>query len=392
VLVAGAPAATAARSVPDALFGQHVSALASATPATLPSVGAIRLWDTGVTWKDLEPTADDYDWAPLQAAVSRAKALGATEILYTVGSTPSWAATNPNSTKALYGAGTNSPPRDNDDYVDFVGDLLEAAPDITAVQIWNEANLPDFYLGTAAQMAAMTKAAAPTIRAHGAKVVGASTTVRSKGPVGTFGKAYGPAMRKAKAWSSVDVVAAHFYPPAKDGPSTRVAYIKKVKAYYRKYGAGSKPLWDTEMNYGDLRSYMKVQRSYTGATAATYVARTYLDSMRYGVQRVFWYGWDINVLGTAMTSSGAITSGGTAFLEIREWMRGKQWRGCTMKASITTCRLVATDGTKQAIRWAQGSKSYKVGSGVTISYLDNTQASGGTTITLTSQPVLFSPA
>ena len=50
---------------------------------------------------------------------------------------------------------------------------------------------------------------------------------------------------------------------------------------------------------------MKVKRQYTGATAATYVARTYIDSMRYGVYRVFWYGWDINVLGTDMTSGEA---------------------------------------------------------------------------------------
>ena len=133
----------------------------------------------------------------------------------------------------------------------------------------------------------------------GAKLVAASTTVRAKGPVGRFGRAYGVAMRRV-GWP-VDAVSAHFYPPATAGPGTRVSYIKVMKRYYARYGAGRKPLWDTELNYGDRRARMPVKRVITGAAAATYVARTYIDSMRYGVARVFWFGWDFHILGTDMT-------------------------------------------------------------------------------------------
>ena len=392
--VAPTAAAGAAPVVPDALFGQHVATIVAGTPAALPSVGSIRLWDAGVSWKDLEPANEQYNWAPLQAAVANARALGASEILYTMGNTPAWAASNPSSSKALYGPGTNSHPRSDADYVDFVADMLAAVPGITAVQVWNEANLQDFYQGTAAQLAQLTKEVAPVIRAHGAKVVAASTTVRAGGPVGKFGKAYGAAMKKAKAWSSVDVVAGHFYPPATKGPNERVKYIKKIKAYYKKYGAKSKPLWDTEMNYGDLRSYMKVKRAYTGDTAATYVARTYIDSMRYGVQRVFWYLWDANVLGTAMTTggqNGAIQSGGVAFLQVRDWMANKTWLGCKTKSSVTTCTVRAGDGSTQYIRYASKKKAYKVPAAGTIRYLNGSAApvAKGQKVTLTTQPVLF---
>ena len=67
--------------------------------------------------------------------------------------------------------------------------------------MWNEANLKDFYLGTPAQMAQLTKDArsGPDSVDSGAALVAASTTVRAKGPVGKFGKAYGAAMRKAGA-------------------------------------------------------------------------------------------------------------------------------------------------------------------------------------------------
>ena len=224
-----APAASAAPVVPDSLFGQHVSTLPGGVPGTLSSVGAIRLWDSGVSWRDLEPSRDGYNWAPLLAAVSNAKTLGASEIMYTMGVTPKWAASNPNSSKALYGPGSNSHPASTADYVDFIDDMLRAVPGITAVQIWNEANLQDFYQGTPAQMAELTKAAAPVIRARGAKVVAASTTMRKTGPTQKFGKSYGAAMKKARAWSSVDVLSVHLYPPAKEGPATRVAYIKKTK-------------------------------------------------------------------------------------------------------------------------------------------------------------------
>ena len=167
--------------------------------------------------------------------------------------------------------------------------------------------------------------------------------MRAKGPVGKFGKAYGAAMRKAGAWRCGQCRVRALLPAAPRRARPRgSSYIKKIKKYYKKYGAGRKPLWDTEMNYGDTRTYMKVKRQYTGTTAATYVARTYIDSMRYGVYRVFWYGWDINVLGTDMTSRARQPDVRAARPSSRssDWMVGKTWLGCKVKSSITTCTLV----------------------------------------------------
>jgi hypothetical protein len=390
-----AGAASAAPTVPGPLFGQHVASIASGVPSGL-RVGAVRIWDSGVSWRDLQPNeGQPPNLAPLQAAVANARAAGATEIMYTLGNTPRWAAAVKDSSLALYGPGSNSHPANNASYTEFLKAVATGVPDITSFQVWNEANLKDFYLGTPAQMAQLTKDARAALNSvgSGAALVAASTTVRAKGPVGKFGKAYGAAMRKAGAWGAVNAVSAHFYPPAKEGPATRAKFIKTVKKYYKRYGAGRKPLWDTEMNYGDTRKYMKVKRQYTGTTAATYVARTYIDSMRYGVYRVFWYGWDINVLGTDMTSrtpDRALTSGGKAFLEIQDWMVGKTWLGCKVKSSITTCTLRAPSGQKQTLRYASKAKSFTVPAGATaVRTLDGTVLPGaGSKIRLTSQPVL----
>ncbi len=350
-----------------------------------------------MTWGDVEPEDNQYDWTALDAAVKNANNAGASEILYTLGSTPLWAASDQNSKYGLYGPGSNTHPKENRYYTDFLKAVaLRYGTQITAFQVWNEANLRDFYLGSTKQMARLTKDAKKALRSVGskAKLVAASTTVRSYGPVGKFGKAYGKTMKKKKAWKYVDAVSAHFYPPATSGPGTRVSYMKKVKRYYKKYGAKGKPIWDTEMNYGDRRPYMSVKRVYTGEKAAGYVARSYIDSMRYGVSRVFWYGWDIQVLGTDMTDPNtfALTSGGKAFLEIQDWMVGKKWYGCKTKKKITTCTLKPTGGSKDTIRFTTGkSRKLKVPATTTLHTLDgdSTAVTKGQRIKITKVPVML---
>jgi len=211
--------------------------------------------------------------------------------------------------------------------------------------------------------------------------------------VGKWGKAYGKTMKQQ--WKYVDVVSAHFYPPATSGPGTRVSYIKKMKKYYKKWGAKKKPLWDTEMNFGDRRPYMKTKRTYTGTQAAGFVARTYIDSMRYGVSRVFWYGWDIHVLGTDMvspTNGSVLVEGGRAFLEIQDWMVGAKWYGCRTKNRITTCTVKPPGGSKNFIRFTtSGSKKFKVPSASVLRELDGTSTSlsKGQKVRITTVPVMF---
>lgn len=394
-------ASHAARTVPAPLFGQHIGAIATASPATLSAVGSVRLWDSRVAWRQLQREPGAPNLAPLAQAVSNieAKYGAGVEITYTLGSPPQWAAAVKDSKYALYGPGSNSHPADDQYYLDFLAAVATTFKGrIDAYQIWNEANLKDFYIGTPAQLAALTKKAAILLDSidPGAKVIAASTTVRSKGPVNAFGKAFGPAMKKAGAWRHVDAVSAHFYPPATKGPAERVKYIKKIKKYYKRWGAGKKPLWDAEMNYGDTRSYMKVKRQYTGATAATYVARTFIDSMRYGVARVHWYGWDIHVLGTDMTSrsDGSLTAGGQAFLQIQDWMAGKAWYGCKSRASITTCTVGAPGSAtgKATIRYAAKKRTLKMTTGSwQIRRLDGSSevVGKGAKVALTSQPILI---
>ena len=91
--------------------------LASLTTDDLTRIflGKKTLWDSGTRWDQIETKQGKYHWASLDRAVSAAEAAGAKEILYVLGSTPSWAASAFSGTD-LYGPGTASFPKKTKHY------------------------------------------------------------------------------------------------------------------------------------------------------------------------------------------------------------------------------------------------------------------------------------
>ncbi len=81
-------------------------------------VGAVRLWDSGVTWARLNPSPGVYEWESLDRAVDNARNAGALEVQYVFGVTPQWAAAKP-TMKGFYGPGSSSPPANMAYFTDF---------------------------------------------------------------------------------------------------------------------------------------------------------------------------------------------------------------------------------------------------------------------------------
>ena len=120
------------------------------------------------------------------------------------------------------------------------------------------------------------------------------------------------------------------------------------------------------------------------------MARTYIDSMRYGVPRVFWYGWEVDILGIDLTVNGQRTQAGDAYLTISRWMSGAQWKGCKRSGRVTTCKMVR-DGSRYEIKYASKRTRIKLPSGTkSWGSLDGAthKARGGKRITLTTAPIL----
>ena len=385
------PTAAHAKPVSPEQFGLHVASLgAGATPSV--SVKSVRLWDAGVRWDEINPQKGQYNWAPLDRAVSAAEAAGATEILYVLGSTPSWAAST-YSDVDLYGPGTASYPKKSKYYLRFTKKVVKRYKGrITSYQIWNEANTLSFYNGGKydgwIKLAKLTKKASKTIRSidRKADIVAASSTVIPVASFQTESFFYRYLRELKKRNVKFDAVSVHLYPVnPKQGPDARVASISAVRRVMKRVGL-NKPLWDTEVNYGDRRDPAR-QVVPKPKKAATYVSRTYLDSARYDIERTFWYGWDINVLGISLSNpDGSPTRAGQAYLNTRDWMLAGSWKGCKTKGKVTTCKVGKTK-----ILYASKKKTVKRPSGVTqVCKLTGKCSAAGSKIKVGSAPIRLS--
>ena len=386
LLIAGA---TPGVPIPSAAFGQHVANIATAVPEGV-QLTSLRLWDTGTRWDQVETAPDRYTWDTLDAAVDNARAAGATDILYVHGSTPQWAAADPE-LPGLYGPGSTSLPRKTEDYIDYVREVAQRYKGrITAYQIWNEANTRSFYEGDWTALAKLTRRARDAIKLidPSAQVVAASSTVIPGRLFQTesFFVRYARALHKAG--DPMDAMAVHLYPvDTSKGPDARARSIRAAQKVLNKVGI-DKPLWDTEVNYGDRRSGLPTVVP-DSTTAVTYVARTYLDSATLGISRTYWYGWDLGVLGIDMTDSAGITAAGQAFLTVREWLTDARPAGCQTDAGLRRCHFTAPDGAPFTVVWATGATVTLDASGYEVCRLDGSCTPGADELLVNEQPLVL---
>lgn len=314
----GVPAAQADTFVDGQAFGLHVPKIANGVVPTV-SYGAVRLWDAGVSWGQIEQHRAQYWWVGMDRAVQAANAQNA-QILYVLGSTPTWAASK-RSQGTYPNKGAASNPRYLSDWRRWVTAVATRyGPSIDAYQIWNEANLTTFWQGTPRQMARLTLEAQRIIHRLDptAKVVAASSTVRLRSAFTRLFPAYLHELRRV-GWP-VDVFSVHTYGPSTSTPALRATYLALARAELRAAHAPVRPLWDTEVNYGIKGPGSKYPDKDIGGTkAATYVAQTYLDSVRLGVARTFWYSWSArnDLLGITMNTG---YPGSTAFQTTHDWL------------------------------------------------------------------------
>lgn len=319
LLAGAAPAVARAEAYVDGRgFGLHVPGIADGVVPTV-DYGSVRLWDAGVSWGQVEQRRGQYWWVGLDHAVQAANAQNA-QILYVLGSTPTWAASD-RSQGTYPNRGAASNPRYLSDWRRWVTAVVTRyGPSIEAYQIWNEANLATFWQGTPRQLARLTLEAQRIIRRLDptAEVVAASSTVRLTSAFDRFFPAYLRQLRRV-GWP-VDVFSIHTYGPSTATPALRATYVRRARAELRDARAPSRPLWDTEVNYGIKGPGSRYPDKDIGGTkAAIYVSQTYLDSVRLGVARTYWYSWSTrtNLLGITMNTG---YPGATAYQVTHDWL------------------------------------------------------------------------
>jgi hypothetical protein len=364
-LISAAPAQAAPAPAADlkgttvqrTLFGMHVFNAQTGNWPTIP-IGSLRLWDNDTSWAQIEKQRGVYDWTTLDGAVATAQKSGMNDILMVLAGTPAWATDTPGAV-ALPVPGASGMPTNPvfwDEWVTAVATRYKGR--ITAYQPWNEANLTTFSTGSAKEMADLTKRAYDIIKAidPNATVVAPSTGTRLGGP---FHKFYPQFLNELKArnWP-VDVWAAHTYPYSLGTPVDRAVLAKQWIAMLQAAGAPNLPLWDTENNFGLKGPGAFPDADIIGPRAGEWTARTYLDALRLGISRVYWYAWapDADLLGIQMNNG---STAAIALRTLQDWIVGATYNGCTGTAKVT-CTFTKSGVTSKVV-WAEsGTRSFAV--------------------------------
>ena len=249
----------------------------------------IRLWDVGVTWKDINTMPDMWNWSRLDYIVDLAEKTGVTDICYVLGMTPPWAAKNPNADHYApwIGPGSNSAPKSLEVWDKYVWNVATRYRGrIKYYQVWNEPQLKEFWhdISDLDFLATMTKRAQKLIARIDpqAKIVAAPILPRPSSGGIRRGSRYLIELKKLN-WP-VDIFSCHVYPEPRMGPARWKYLLERVVEALSALDAPEAPLWVTETNYnllnGEFKSRRKIQR---------YIRTTNKAASKAGVSRIYWY-------------------------------------------------------------------------------------------------------
>ncbi len=367
-LMPAAPAEAAANQrVKATFFGMH-----DGDPTSWPTapVGDIRLWDSLVSWRQLETANGVFDFSRLDAQVDAARANGS-RVLLVLGQTPRFHSTKPGK-RGTYGLGAASMPTQAS-WTNYVYKVVTRYKGRGVdYQVWNEANVSGYWSGTAAQMAKLTRWTSRIVNNNdsSAQVVAPALATRLTGQRAWLRTFYSQKTGGKKVSAYVDAVSLNLYPLPKEAPEASMKLLAASRIMLSQAGV-SKPIWNTEINYGLLGGGSA--NNITRAKEAAYVARTLVLNAENNVKRTFWYAWDLqNLANTQLTYTDgtSLTQAGTAYKVVRDWLLYSRTKGCVRDGKGTYTCTVAYSGGVRRIYWNPSRK-------VTVRAVKSARASAG---------------
>jgi hypothetical protein len=356
-------------------FGVHHAGLHADGPIGWPQapVGSLRMWDNGVSWREIEVAPGVYDWTLIDAQMAKAAANG-TSVLLVLGQTPTFHSTRP-TVAGSYGLGASAMPT-KAAWVAYVRAVAERNKTvwggIADFQVWNEANVVGYWSGTPKQLANLTAWTDATLRSvdPSAKLVAPAMVTRLSGQRVWIKKFYALKVKRKNVSKYVDALSFQLYPLATGAPEASMTLLASVRAILRKYKV-TKPIWNTEVNYGLVGGPEAgaAARPVSAEQQVGNVVRTYVLNAQNGVQRVYWYSWDLlGMSNTPMVAEDRIslTPAGQAYVSTRTWLLGARPAGCTVtKKKVYTCTFKAGAKVVRAVWNPKKASSFKLPSGTT---------------------------
>jgi hypothetical protein len=336
------------RLVEDSFFGMHVRYGASKMHWPDVRFHSWRVISPGTAWFGLQPKKEEWNFVELDRAIKVAEQHG-TEVLLTLGQTPAWAAARPHEV-VPNGAGASSEPAQIEDWERYIRTVARRYKGrIKHYELWNEPRFREVdpyravpgFTGYATQLVELGRVA--------------KRVLAEEDPAATLiSPALDGSLQRVEQWfrsggaSVASVLAHHFYVRP---PERMVALYRKLKAIGQRYGVADMPIWNTESGYyvhnpekpvvpvrpGSDDVFAKV---LTPDELAAYLVRAHVLMAAAGLDRFYWYSWDIQDMGLTRSFGKTPMIGSVAYRTLLGWLRGTTVDRCvTQNDKLWTCDL-----------------------------------------------------
>lgn len=384
-----------AAPVPSKLFGVTINSGTGAMPSF--RVGAVRFWDGGTRWSEIQRRRGEFDWSALDRLVNGAQKNGLPS-LFVFGSTPKWA--TPVLMNSPYVEGTPAPPADLADWETFVRAVVDKYRGrIEAYELWGLANDPKFYGGTVENLVEMTRRASVIIRASDPT---ATVVCPGMGQLWTDeGVTFFRRFAELGGYHHCDVASVKlFQRVASDPPETMLDLIAAIDRVMHDVGVHPK-VWNTGTSYS-----ITTQPRLEESMARNHAARFFLVGLyarKSSLERMYFYNWGGSQIPLVLQPVGGVpTSAGMAVEQLQRWLHRAYSRSCghgssaSLPENVWQCEFTVRESDRiydATIRWTdKGTAMVAAGPKTeSVHRLDGKvdQVQSGDTITVTEEPVLI---
>lgn len=358
-----------ARPIPDSYFGMHVRWGATTPYWPDARFHTWRVISGETTWYGLEPEKGRWRFSSLDRAVARAQASGV-EVMLTLGQTPQWASARPYE-KVPNGLGASAEPRNMADWENYIRTVASRYKGkIKYYELWNEPRFREVdryravagFTGTAKKMVEMGTVAKRVLSEIDpeAKLVS---------PAADSGL---PGLKRLKAWLDAgggkvsDVIAYHIYVTP---PEQIPGVVRALRNLINQYGLSGVEIWNTESGFV-IESPDK-EAKVTGSEVfgevlnvekgAAYVSRSLILGAASGLNRFFWYSWDIPTMALTEGKGRTITPAGNAYIKTERWLRGASINECrTADNKLWVCTLNRGERMARLVWNTTGTRNWNV--------------------------------
>ena len=391
------------RPVSNSYFGMHIRYGATTTNWPTPTFHSWRVITPETEWRGLEPAKGQWQFNNLDNAVYRAN-FRKMEVILTLGQTPKWASARPNEL-VPNGPGASAEPRDMSDWENYVRTVvLRYKGRIKYYELWNEPRFLEVdpyraiagFTGTAKKMVEMGR----IVKRILAEVDPEAKLISPSADSGLHG------IKRLEAWLAAggaeisDIIGYHIYVTPPENIPKVVSELRKT---INRYGLQSTEIWNTESGFLIESTDKKVVADgyevfaevLSLKKASAYASRSVILGAVSGLDRFYWYSWDIPSMSLTEGRGKTINASGEAYLRTVKWLQGAVLSSCQSSDNkIWICDLNRENRTARIAWNTSTERDWEIPSSWRSQYYEeltgkNTKIIQKMSIILGEAPVLF---